>query len=206
MTGMSQPGSVTHQTGSGPIADAGEASTLEPGLKGAFAALVGGLDLAYCFQCGVCTGSCPTAARMEYGPRKIMRMVRFGMAERVLGSQDIWLCVSCYSCAARCPQGIQIADVMAALRNLSLARGMARDREAAFSKAFVAVLGQYGRMYEPALLVRYYAAEARLADLARQVGLGLRMLRKGKIGLRPQRVQGIEELRLPTAGPEDAER
>ncbi len=172
----------------------GTVSELDPQFKDEVAAHLGGLDLAYCFQCGVCSGSCPTVAWMEYGPRRIMHMVRLGMADKVLRSHDIWFCVSCYSCTARCPQGIEIADVMASLRSLAIAKGLAKDREATFSRVFVEVLERYGRMYEPELLLRYYAAEAGLAGLLRQAGLGLTMLRKGKIALRPERIENTGEL------------
>lgn len=172
----------------------GAVSELDPRFKDEVGALVGGLDLAYCLQCGVCSGSCPTIARMEYGPRRIMHMVRLGMADPVLRSHDIWFCVSCYSCTARCPQGIEIADVMAVLRCLSLAKGLAKDKEATFSQVFVKVLERYGRLYEPELLVRYYTAEAGLADLLKQASVGIRMFRKGKIALRPERIEDAEEL------------
>ncbi len=170
------------------------ASELDSRFKDEVAALIGGLDLAYCFQCGVCSGSCPTMDRMEHGPRRIMQMIRLGMAEKVLRSHDIWLCVSCYSCAARCPQGIEIAEVMAALRSLAMTKGLAKDKEATFSRVFVEVLKRYGRLYEPELLLRYYTAEASVADLLKQAGLGLRMFRKGKIALRPERIENAEEL------------
>ena len=170
------------------------ASELDSRFKDEVAALIGGLDLAYCFQCGVCSGSCPTMDRMEHGPRRIMQMIRLGMAEKVLRSHDIWLCVSCYSCTARCPQGIEIAEVMAALRSLAMTKGLAKDKEATFSRVFVEVLKRYGRLYEPELLLRYYTAEASVADLLKQAGLGLRMFRKGKIALRPERIENAEEL------------
>ncbi|MBM4464383.1 MAG: 4Fe-4S dicluster domain-containing protein [Chloroflexi bacterium] len=171
-----------------------EYSELDPQFKSEIAALIGGLDLTHCFQCGVCSGSCPTVAWMEYGPRRIMHMVRLGMADEVLRSHDIWFCVSCYSCTARCPQGIEIADVMASLRSLAIAKGLAKDREATFSRVFVEVLERYGRMYEPELLLRYYTAEAGLTGLIKQAGLGLKMLRKGKIALRPERIENTGEL------------
>lgn len=177
-----------------PSAVQGMASELDPRFKEEVASLLGGLDLAYCFQCGVCSGSCPTMDRMEYGPRRIMQMIRLGMVEQVLRSHDIWLCVSCYSCTARCPQSIDITDLMATLRSLSMAKGLAKDREATFSRVFVEVLERYGRLYEPELLLRYYTAEASVADLLKQAGLGLRMFRKGKIALRPERIEHIEEL------------
>ena len=172
---------------------------LDPHFKEEVAALAGELDLAYCFQCGVCSGSCPTLARMEYGPRRLMHMVHLGLADQVLRSRDIWLCVSCYSCAARCPQGIGVTDVMAALRSLAMAKGLAKDKEAAFSRAFVKVVQRRGRMFEPELLLRYYASEKALADFLKQVGLGLKMFRKGKLPLRPGRIESIEELRAAVA-------
>ena len=153
------------------------------------------LDLARCFQCGTCSGSCPTLESMEYGPRKIMRMIHLGMTDEVLRSKDIWYCVSCFSCAARCPQGIPIADVMAALRNLSIAKGVATDKEATFSRVFLDVLTRYGRMFEPEVLARYYASEFSVPALLKLAPVGLKMFTKGKIGLRPERIESAAELK-----------
>lgn len=168
---------------------------LDSRFKKLVAAQLGRLDLVNCFQCGVCSGSCPTADRMEYGPRRLMQMMRLGMTEKVLSSPDIWFCVSCYSCTARCPQGIEVADVMSALRNLSIAYGLAKDKEAIFSQVFVGTLQRYGRMYEPEVLLRFYTAQANLAGILKQAGLGLTMFRKGKIGLRPDRIENPAELK-----------
>ena len=161
-------------------------------------AQIGNLDLAYCFQCGVCSGSCPTVDRMEYGPRRMMHMVRLGLVDQALQSKDIWMCVSCFSCTARCPQGIQIADVMSALRNMSLARGVARDQEATFSRTFVKVIQRHGRMYEAEVMLRYYLGRQGLsgvAGLIKQAGLAMNMLKKRKLSLRPERIEQPEEMR-----------
>jgi heterodisulfide reductase subunit C len=161
-------------------------------------AQVGNLDLDYCFQCGVCSGSCPTVDRMEYGPRRIMHMVRLGLVEQALKSKDIWMCVSCFSCTARCPQGIQIADVMSVLRNISLSRGLAKDQEAAFSRTFVQVIQRHGRMYEAEVMLRYYLGKQGLAGivpLMKQAGLAMNMLRKRKLALRPERIEQLDALK-----------
>ena len=155
---------------------------------------VGDLDLAYCFQCGICSGSCPTVEHMEHGPRRIMQMVRLGLADTVLRSRDMWMCVSCYTCSSRCPQGVKVAEVMNALRNLTLAKGTAKDDEATFSKVFASLVQRYGRLYEPELLIRYYASRADLPGLLKQSGLALTMFRKGKIALLPERIKGAGEL------------
>jgi heterodisulfide reductase subunit C len=173
------------------------ALSVPPSLTGELAAIVVGLDVARCFHCGVCSGSCPTVTRMQYGPRRIIHMLQLGLTEPVLRSRDIWLCVSCYSCSVRCPQGVAIADAMAALRRASLARGFAKDSEAAFSRAFVQVVLRGGRLFEPELLFRFYSSQAAVASLLKQAGLGLRLLAKGKISLRPDRLadpQGLHDL------------
>jgi len=123
-----------------------------------------------------------------------MQMIRLGMADAVLRSNDIWVCVSCYSCSARCPQGIKVVEVMTVLRNLSMAKGLARDKEATFTRAFMDVVARYGRMYEPELLIRYYMSGRNVGGLLKQAGLGLNMFRKGKIALRPGRVDDIAEI------------
>jgi len=183
----------------------GISSELDPEFEDKIAEVFKGANLALCYQCGACSASCPTMDRMEYGPRKIMHMIHLGMAEEVLRSQDIWLCVSCYSCAARCPQGVEITEVMAALRNLAIARGLAKDKEATFSQIFVKVVQRYGRMYEPEMLLRYDASGISLGDLVKQAELGLRMLRKGKIGLLPERIEQVEELLEIIAGASEGE-
>jgi heterodisulfide reductase subunit C len=171
---------------------------IDPRAKQEVIQQLGSLDLAYCFQCGVCSGSCPTVSKMEYGPRKIMHMLRLGLVDPVLNSRDIWMCVSCFSCSARCPQGIEIADVMSTLRNMSLDRGVAKDEEATFSRTFVNVIQRHGRMFEMEALIRYYASKpglSALRSILRQAGLGMNMFRKGKISLQPERVEGVEEVK-----------
>jgi heterodisulfide reductase subunit C len=171
---------------------------LASSFKDEVAAQVGSLDPAYCFQCGVCSGSCPTSDRMEYGPRRIMHMIRLGLADQVLRSRDIWLCVSCFSCSSRCPQRVEICEVMSVLRNLSIAKGLAKDEEAIFSQTFVNVLQRHGRMYEMEVLLRYYASKPGLGGLVallKQASLGMSMFRKGKISLRPEHIENTEELK-----------
>ncbi|RPI57021.1 MAG: (Fe-S)-binding protein [Chloroflexi bacterium] len=77
-----------------------------------------------CYQCGTCSGSCPTASAMDYTPRRILHMLRLGLVNRVLESRSIWLCTSCYSCTNRCPREIRIGDAMLGLRALAVDRGV----------------------------------------------------------------------------------
>jgi len=135
---------------------------------------------------------------MDYGPRRMMHMVRLGLVDQALQSKDIWMCVSCFSCTARCPQGIQIADVMSVLRNMSLAKGMARDQEATFSRTFVEVIQRHGRMYEAEVMLRYYLGGQGLSGMAglmKQAGLAMNMFRKRKLALRPERIEQPDEMK-----------
>lgn len=81
----------------------------------------GGEELYKCYQCGSCTGGCPVGKLdNSYNPRKIIHMTMLGLKDEVLSSNAIWLCASCYTCQERCPQGVEIADLMFAIRNLAV--------------------------------------------------------------------------------------
>ncbi len=96
----------------------------EKGFLAAVTGLRGGERVIACYQCGTCSGSCPTASAMDYTPRRILHMLRLGLGARVLQSRAIWLCTSCYSCTARCPREIQITETMLGLRSLVVDRGL----------------------------------------------------------------------------------
>ncbi|MHA1719460.1 MAG: CoB--CoM heterodisulfide reductase subunit C [Promethearchaeota archaeon] len=75
-----------------------------------------------CFQCGTCTGSCPSGRRTAIRTREIMREAVLSL-EEVLSDEDIWLCSTCYTCYERCPRNIPVTDVIIKLRNLATQRG-----------------------------------------------------------------------------------
>jgi heterodisulfide reductase subunit D len=95
----------------------------EADLLSAVMELSGGERVVACYQCGTCSGSCPTASAMDYNPRRILHMLRLGLGERVLEGRGIWLCTACYSCSARCPREIKVADAMLGLRRLAVDLG-----------------------------------------------------------------------------------
>jgi len=76
-----------------------------------------------CFQCGVCSGSCPILFAMDYTPRQISEMIHIGLREAVLSSATIWLCSTCYMCYERCPQGVKLTDVFNAIKNKAVDEG-----------------------------------------------------------------------------------
>ena len=52
-------------------------------------------------------------------PHQIMHAVGLGLTDLALGAAMVWDCVTCYKCQEYCPQGIQIAEVLYALKNLA---------------------------------------------------------------------------------------
>jgi len=78
-----------------------------------------GEEIDLCFQCGGCSSACPMTSQMDLLPSKVMRLVQLG-EEAVLKSRTPWICSTCFNCAARCPRGIDIANVMEALRQMLL--------------------------------------------------------------------------------------
>ncbi len=85
--------------------------------------LLTGEDIDLCYQCGVCSSSCPMSSEMDVLPSTIMRFIQLGI-EDVLKSEAIWMCNSCFTCQARCPRGIDLAKIMEALRQLNLRKGL----------------------------------------------------------------------------------
>jgi len=85
---------------------------------------LGGETIAFCYQCGTCASSCPvTKVTDRFNPRQVIRLALLGKREEVLTDGAIWLCASCYNCQERCPQKVEIADVIYALRNISISEG-----------------------------------------------------------------------------------
>jgi len=78
-----------------------------------------GENVDLCFQCGGCSSGCPMTGEMDLLPSKVIRFVQLG-EEEVLGSRTIWVCSTCFNCEVRCPRGIDIANLMEALRQLML--------------------------------------------------------------------------------------
>ena len=88
---------------------------------------ISGVDLNLCYQCKKCTSGCPVAKLTESPPSEIMRRLHLGAGDELLDSDIIWACVSCETCSARCPMGIEVAEVMDALRILAIEKKAAKQ-------------------------------------------------------------------------------
>jgi heterodisulfide reductase subunit C len=89
----------------------------------------GGANVLNCFLCGSCTACCPVnEIDSEYNPRRIMRMILLDMEDDVLKSDELWKCNQCHACVAHCPQDVRFADILRALREISIEKGY-RNKE-----------------------------------------------------------------------------
>lgn len=79
-----------------------------------------GQNLQLCYQCGMCSGNCPSASKMDISPRQIIELARLGMDEEIAGSRTVWTCASCLACTVNCPRGFDLSKVMEAIRLLTL--------------------------------------------------------------------------------------
>jgi heterodisulfide reductase subunit C len=159
-------------------------------------AIPGGEAIRSCIQCGVCTGSCPTADKWDYPPRRVIAMVRAGLREELLSSNSMWFCASCYTCTVRCPRDIKPADIMHALEIIAIRSGLStkRSRTPVMYKCFVDSAKANGRVYELGMMLKLFLKTNPFAAIKlAPVGLGL-FLHK-RLPLRPNRIKGMGELK-----------
>jgi len=156
----------------------------------------GGDAIRSCIQCGICTGSCPTANNWDYPPRRAIAMVRAGFREDLLSSNSMWFCASCYTCTVRCPRDIKPADIMHALEVLAVRSGLStkHSRTPVMYQCFVDSANGNGRVYELGMMIKLFLKTNPFSAIKlAPVGLGLFL--HGRMPLRPTRIKGMKELK-----------
>jgi len=96
-----------------------KSSDLDPNFKFEVAETFAGKTVLNCFQCGMCSSNCPNSQFLDLKVHQVTKMVLLGMREEVLDCRTIWVCATCYMCEERCPQGVELANVMFSLMNIS---------------------------------------------------------------------------------------
>ncbi len=83
-----------------------------------------GIDtVKHCFQCGTCSGSCPSGRRTPYKVRQIIRKCLLGLKEEVITDDALWMCTTCYTCQERCPRSVKIVEIIKKARNIAAHAG-----------------------------------------------------------------------------------
>ena len=177
-------------------------SATDLNFKNVVVAEEGGEHLKKCFQCSLCTLTCPVAdVGLDLNPRLIIRQVLVGMRKEVLESSAIWQCVGCYECTDRCPQNVRFTEVIEALRRIAVRESKNKDKSKriqlskegklkhSFDKRFSESVWLWGRTWEPEMIGRYlmYGRGLPFGALAgfKYVSMILGMLTKFKIEFLP---------------------
>lgn len=152
-----------------------------------------GTDFNRCYQCGSCANGCPFLQALDYTPNVVLRLLQFGLREEVLGCKTIWVCVGCHTCSSQCPMRIDLAAVMDTLRLMAVEEGVAigKPNILDFHEAVLRSLERYGRAHKLGIMWRYKVQTRRWFS---DMDLGLKMLAKRKLDLRPSRVQAVAEI------------
>ncbi len=147
-----------------------------------------------CLQCGTCSGTCPAVEFMDHTPRQLIGLIRADLKQEVLDSNSYWSCASCYHCTVRCPAGIDIADMMYALKRYSMWKKSYQENliGPAFSEAFVKMIVNSGRSFEPALAATYLP-RYNPRTIIQEAQTATSLLLKGKLPLFPKKIKGLKK-------------
>jgi heterodisulfide reductase subunit C len=155
-----------------------------------------GQKISTCYQCQKCTNGCPMTFAMDIMPHQLIHSVQMGLANEVLDSDTIWVCASCETCTTRCPNEIDIAHVMDTLRHLSIKKGVKPGQRQAplFHSVFLSSIRRFGRLHEASMAVEYALRSGGVRGLRQQMGLGINMMRKGKLKIIPGRLKAGKQV------------
>jgi len=80
--------------------------------------------LKYCFECGICTASCPMTELVpnHYNPRILLEKI-YHNPEKAITDPALWLCAWCYRCFKRCPQKLKLPEIFLSVRKIAKQQG-----------------------------------------------------------------------------------
>jgi heterodisulfide reductase subunit C len=132
---------------------------------------------------------------MDFGPRRIIALVREGFCRDALSSKTIWLCASCYSCTVHCPRQIHITDIMYGLKRDAIQRRLYPPRfpVPVLAQEFYKMVRRNGRSSEFWLVLRM-ALRSNPFILLGMIRSGWDLFRTGRLSLRRERIRDIASL------------
>jgi len=156
-----------------------------------------GRQMSACYQCGKCSAGCPVAYEMFHPVHAMVRLVQLGRKDEALRSRSQWVCVACEACSTRCPKDVDPARLMTVLREMAQEEGCVNADEIDiydFHQSFLSSVRMFGRVYEMGL-VAAYKMKRPVHRGPQDVLTGMKMMRRGKPGLLPHRVQNVAAIR-----------
>jgi heterodisulfide reductase subunit C len=132
---------------------------------------------------------------MDRSPRQLLYLAREGFKDDVLRSFSIWLCTSCYTCTVRCPRGIQVTELMYALKRKAIEEGLYPKRFAipVLAREFGRMVRAKGRITEARLVLRLLLKTSLLRAL-RMIPMGRDLLRTGRLSLQAEHIRDRAQL------------
>lgn len=82
----------------------------------------GGDSDRLCYQCGKCDTACPWNLVRTFSVRRLVNQAKFGVVP--FEAEELWLCTTCRNCVQWCPRGVEIIDVMRAMRRILVPDGV----------------------------------------------------------------------------------
>jgi|UniRef100_A0A7C3SLT7 heterodisulfide reductase subunit C len=149
--------------------------------------------LRRCYFCRSCGNGCPFVEAMDLPPYGIMRLVHYGLREKVLAANTIWICANCHTCSSQCPMAVDIAAMMNTLCQMALEE---RAKVAApdilnFHLEVVRSIERHGRTHKLGIMLRL---KLLTGEWFKDMDIGLMMLAKRKLDLRPSRIRALKEI------------
>ena len=145
-----------------------------------------GENVFLCYQCKKCASGCPNRQFMDSTPAELMRYIQLGMVDEAMKKNTVWYCLSCQTCNARCPQDIDIAHVIDIIRILIREKKIKADADTKNMRLlnwiWMKIIRYMGRMYELAMIGAFNVFTGKPF---KDMGLGIKMIKKGKLKFMP---------------------
>jgi heterodisulfide reductase subunit C2 len=132
---------------------------------------------------------------MDHSPRVLNAMLMAGSYDDVLRSRAIWVCTGCYACTVDCPKQIPVTESIYALKRASMRAGVYPRRfiTPVLARQFVRLVDRRGRSSEAWISLALYL-RTRPFQLVRYAPVALRLMRRGRLPLRPDSVRKPAQL------------
>jgi len=148
-----------------------------------------------CYHCQRCGGGCPVADAAGTTPNRFLRLIQLGLIDEAMENPLLWMCVGCATCGTRCPNLISTNKVIDQLRAQALGhKGIAPETGSirTFHRLFLNQIRRFGRIHEPSLIG---SLKIRTRTFFKDLDLGLKLFKKGKLPLIPHKIGGIPEVK-----------
>ena len=178
--------------------------TDNPTLRDRFYTKYHGEEIAKCIQCGTCSGSCPLAPYMDFGPRQLFALAREGDMDEVLNADTMWLCVSCYNCTIKCPRDIAITDHMYSLKKMAAQEGIKPPAMLDLYRSFNSPVEKYGRLTDTAAIAAFGVHHPVTA--LKNLPLGIKLALKKRLDIKSRPLEDLSGFKKVMEKAEELER